>query len=70
MKLRAFVILLIIIATALAIYYLSKYLQKIIRPRESFGKLLLYMGSVLGIIFIVTFLIVLIIGKLFHDASG
>jgi hypothetical protein len=68
-KLRALLILLIIIVAILPVYMINKYLQKSIRPRESMARLFMYLLSALVLIFIFTFLIVLVIGKLFHGAS-
>jgi hypothetical protein len=68
MKLKALAILFIILVSLVPVYLFNKYLQKKIRPRESMGRLILYMLSGFLLIFVYTFLVVLVIGKLFPDA--
>ena len=68
MKWKAIVILLIIIVAIIPFYSLNKYLQKLIQPRQSMSRLGFYMLSALAIIFIYTFLLVLVIKKLFPEA--
>jgi biotin transporter BioY len=65
MILKKILIIAIIIAFLFAAFLCSKYLQKTIRPRESFGRLLLFMISCLSLIFLLSFIMVLIITSLF-----
>jgi hypothetical protein len=50
------------------VYILYKYLQKKIRPRESMGRLLLYLATGSFLIFLYTFLLVFAIRMLFPGA--
>jgi hypothetical protein len=68
MKLKALAILFIILASLIPVYFLNKNLQKIIRPRESLGRLFFYLLLGFAIVFVYTFLVVFIIKKLFPDA--
>ena len=68
MKLKALVIVLIIIVSLFPVYLLNKFLQKLIRPRESLSRLFLYIFSGFALVFLYTFLIVFIIKKLFPGA--
>jgi len=69
MKWKSLVILLIILVSLIPAYLLNKYLQKTIKPGESFGRFLLYMFSGFILVFIYTFLIVYSIRRLFPMAS-
>jgi hypothetical protein len=68
MKWKALVIILIIIVSLFPVYLFNKFLQKKIRPRESFGRLFLYLLSGFALVFVYTFLVVFIIKKLFPAA--
>jgi len=68
MKLKALVILFIILASLIPVYLVNRYLQKAIRPKESLGRLFLYLLSGFLVVFIYTFLVVLTIKKLFPGA--
>jgi len=68
MKWKSLVILLIIIVSLIPAYLINKYLQKIIRPRESLSRLFLYLFCGLILVFIYTFLLVFLIKKLFPGA--
>jgi hypothetical protein len=61
-------ILFILLLSLVPAYSFNKFLQKIIKPRESFGRIFLYLFSGLLFVFIYTFLLVFIIGKLFPGA--
>jgi predicted transporter len=67
-KLKALGILFIILASLIPAYYLSKYLQKLLKPRESIGRLVVYMIAVMLLVFIYSFLLVLVIKWLFPNA--
>ena len=68
-KLKAVIVLLIIITAAIQIYTVNKYLQKVIRPRESFGRLLLFILAAMTLIFAATYVLVLTIRFLFPPTS-
>jgi hypothetical protein len=63
--LKTVIILLIIVAALVAAFFSSRFLRKKINPGVSFGRLLFYMVSVLAMIFLVTFLMVFIITRLY-----
>jgi len=65
MKARALAILGIIIVSLIPVYLFNKYLLRTIRPKESGGRLLLYMISGFLLVFVYSFLVVLVIRKLF-----
>jgi hypothetical protein len=67
-RIKAIAILGIIILSLLPVYLLYKYLQKVMRPRESMQKFLLWMLVMFFIIFAYSFLVVLIIKLLFPGA--
>jgi fructose-specific phosphotransferase system IIC component len=46
-------------------YFLSSWLQKIIKPKQSLGRLLFYFLAVLIAVFAVSFFMVFVIGKLY-----
>jgi len=68
MRLQAVTILLIIIASLLPVYMLYKYLQKIMQPKESMRKFLLWLLVNFILIFGYTFLLVFVIKLLFPGA--
>jgi len=68
MRWKAIVILFIILVSLIPAYSINKYLQKIVRPRESLSKLLFYLFSTMLLVFIYTFLLVFIIKWLFPGA--
>lgn len=68
MKWKAFLILFIILISLFPVYLLNKYFQKILQPRKSFGRLMLYLFSGFALVFIYTFLIVFVIKKIFPGA--
>jgi len=65
MKLKGFIIVLLIFLSLLPAWYINKWLQKIIQPRKSFALFLLYMLSVFALVFVYTFLVTYVILKLF-----
>jgi hypothetical protein len=65
MKLKGIAVLLIIILSLLPAYYINLQLLKFIEPRKAPVRFLSYMLSVFAFIFIYTFLIVWLIGRLF-----
>jgi hypothetical protein len=65
MKLKGIAVLLIIILSLLPAYYINLQLLKFIEPRKAPVRFLSYMLSMLAFIFVYTFLIVWLIGRLF-----
>jgi hypothetical protein len=55
MKLRAQIILLVLLVSLVPAYYFSGYLQRVLRPRESAGRFFLFMlvSFMFGVIYIV-----------------
>jgi len=68
MKLKAFVIVGIILISLVPVYLFNKYLQKVLRPRESAGRFITYLFIGLILIFAYTFLLVFAIKRLFPNA--
>jgi hypothetical protein len=68
MKLKAVLILLLIILSLLPAYALYQYLQRVIQPKESMRRFLAWLIIVLTLIFVYTFLVVFIIRLLFPQA--
>ena len=60
---RSLVVLLLILVFMFIGFLINKFLQNVIRPRESGGRLLLYFISVLMSVFLLSFLMVLMITK-------
>jgi len=65
MRLRSLVILLIIIAALVPFYYLNRWLQRVIRPREAAVRFFLFIFANFLLIIIYTVLIVGIVVRLF-----
>jgi uncharacterized membrane protein YidH (DUF202 family) len=68
MKLKTLAILFIILVSLIPVYLFNRYLQKKVQPRKSLGRLFLYLFLGFVLVFVYTFLVVLIIKKLFPDA--
>ncbi|TMI93418.1 MAG: hypothetical protein E6H06_11770 [Bacteroidetes bacterium] len=68
MKWKAIVILLIILASLVPVYAINKYLQKILRPRESLARLFSYLLGGMLLVFVYTLLLVLLIKWIFPNA--
>jgi len=68
LKLKALAILAIIIVSLIPVYSLYKYMQKMIRPKDSAGRLFLYLFAGFALVFVYTFLVVFIIKKIFPGA--
>ena len=68
MRLKAVAILLIIILSLLPMFMLYKYLQRVMRPRESMSRFLLWLLTNFILIFLYTFSIVFAIRLLFPKA--
>ncbi len=65
MKQPSSVLFIVTLISVIPAYYLNRYLQKIIQPRQSFARLMVYLLSGLALVFIYTFLIVKVILWLF-----
>jgi hypothetical protein len=62
---RSIIVLSLIVVFILIAFLLNKWLQNVIKPRKSLGRLFFYFLLVLAIVFLVTFSMILIIGKLY-----
>lgn len=60
------IILVLILVSLVPIFYINRKLQAIIAPRKSFARLIVYMLTCFALVFFYTFLISLIVFKLFH----
>ena len=68
LKLKALATLAIIIVSLIPVYLLYKYMQKVLRPGESAGRLFLYLFAGFALVFVYTFLLVFIIKEIFPEA--
>ena len=68
MKLKSIGILFFIILSLLPVYLLYKYLQRVMRPKESMLRFLFWLITIFALIFTYTFLVVFIIKMLFPTA--
>jgi len=62
---KSAIVLLLIVGFMILGYFLNSWLQKIIKPKQSLGRLVFYFLTVLIAVFIVSFLMVYVIGKLY-----
>ena len=62
---KSAIVLLLIIGFMILGYLLNSWLQKIIKPKQSLGRLVFYFLAVLITVFVVSFFMVYIIGKLY-----
>jgi hypothetical protein len=69
MKLRSLTILVILLLSLLPAYYISQYLQRTMRPRESAARLFLYLLTNFVLVLVYTMFIVGLIVKLFPVKS-
>ena len=65
MKLRSLLILLIIALALLPAYYLNRWLQQVIRPRDSAGRFFLFIFATFVLIIVYSVLVVGIVVRLF-----
>jgi hypothetical protein len=65
MKLRSLLILLCIVLAMVPIFYLNRWLQRVIRPRESAGKLFLFIFANFLLVVVYTVFIVGLVVRLF-----
>lgn len=68
MKWKSVLIFLIIVISLIPVYIGNKYLRRIAKPRQSLGRLFLYLLSGLVLVFIYTFLLVWVLRMLFPGA--
>jgi hypothetical protein len=64
---KSIIVLSIIVGFIIIAFFLNKWLQNILKPREGFIRLLLYFFSVMVLVFILSFVMVFIITKLYPD---
>ena len=69
MKLQKLLILAIIILSLIPAYYINRWMLNWIQPRRSFLQFLLYMLLSFALIFLYTFLLVMIISAVFPQAK-
>jgi len=62
---KSAIVLLLMIGFMILGYFLNSWLQKIIKPKQSLGKLLFYFLTVLIAVFVLSFFMVFVIGKLY-----
>ena len=62
---KSAIVLLLIIGFMILGYLLNSWLQKIIKPKQSLGRLVFYFLAVLIAVFVLSFLMVFVIGKLY-----
>jgi fructose-specific phosphotransferase system IIC component len=62
---KSAIVLLLIIGFMFLGYFLNSWLQKIIKPKRSLGRLFIYFLAVLIAVFVVSFFMVFVIGKLY-----
>lgn len=63
-------VLLFILVSLVPVFYINKWLQNLVLPRKSLGRLVLYFVVVLELIFIYTYLLVIAIVNLFQLTKG
>jgi hypothetical protein len=58
-------ILLLILVSLIPVFFINKWLQALVIPRKSFARLILYFLVILELVFIYTYLLVIVIANLF-----
>lgn len=69
MKLRALLIWLLVVCALIPLYYLNRWLQRVLRPRENPGRLFLFFLSNFLLVIVYTLLIVGLILRLFPPGN-
>ena len=64
---KTMIVLSLIVVFMVIGYVFNKWFQRIIKPRDSFGRLFFYFFSVLALVFVLSFLMVLLVGRLYPD---
>jgi hypothetical protein len=67
-RLNAILVLVLIVVSLLPLYILYRYLRHVMRPKESMRRFLLWLLTVLALVFVYTFSLVLLIKTLFPGA--
>lgn len=65
MRLRSLLILLVLILSMVPVYYLNRWLQKVMRPRENAGRFFLFLFANFVLIIVYTVLVVGVTVRLF-----
>ena len=65
MRLRALLILLVLILAMVPAYYLNRWLQRVMRPRENAGRFFLFLFANFVLIVVYTVLVVGVVVRLF-----
>jgi len=65
LPMKSFTVLSLIVVFLVIAFFLNKWFQKLIKPRQSFGRLLFYFLAVLISVFVLSFFMVFVIGKLY-----
>ena len=58
-------VLLFIVFSLIPLFFINKWLQNLVMPRKSFGRLVLYFLVVLEVVFMYTYLLVTVLANLF-----
>ncbi len=65
MRLRSLLILLVLILAMAPAYYLNRWLQKLLRPRENAGRFFLFLFASFLLVVVYTVLVVGVVVRLF-----
>lgn len=65
MRLRSLLILLVLILSMVPVYYLNRWLQRVMRPRENAGRFFLFLFANFVLIIVYTVLVVGVTVRLF-----
>jgi hypothetical protein len=65
MRLRSLLILLVLILSMAPAYYLNRWLQRVMRPRENAGRFFLFLFANFVLIIVYTVLVVGVVVRLF-----
>gem|GEM_PF-1409653 len=70
MKYQRLLIVLVVLISLVPAYYVNQKLLQLIQPRRSILQLFLYIITCFALVFAYTFLLVIIIAKLFPHTKG
>jgi hypothetical protein len=65
MKVRALLILLMLVVAMVPVYFFNRWLQRVMRPRENVGRLFLFMLANFAMVVVYTMLVVGMIVRIF-----
>ena len=65
MKLRSLLIILIIVIALIPFYYINRWLQRVIRPRDSAGQFVIFVFANFVLVIVYTITLVGLVSKLF-----